>query len=72
MAYAPFAAIEKEQSELHKKEEEESIEKPRLSPFQVNAPQIQIDREKFIERFQQLFKRYANDYACCRSIRHLL
>jgi hypothetical protein len=61
MAYAPFAAIEKEQSELLKKAEEESTEKPRLSPFQVNAPQIQIDREKFVERFQHLFKRYAND-----------
>ncbi|KAI8583639.1 hypothetical protein K450DRAFT_222092 [Umbelopsis ramanniana AG] len=70
MAYAPFAAIEKEQSELSKKEGE-SAEQPRLSPFQVNAPQIQIDREKFVERFQHLFKS-VDSYKSMESLSLLL
>ncbi|KAI9288933.1 hypothetical protein BC943DRAFT_272773 [Umbelopsis sp. AD052] len=71
MAYAPFSAIEKEQSELSKKEEGESAEQPRLSPFQVNAPQVQTDREKFAERFQRLFKS-VDSYKSMESLSLLL
>jgi hypothetical protein len=67
LAYAPFAAIEKELSELDKKEENESVDKPPLSPFQLNAPKIQIDRENFGERFQRLFERYF-DHPICAGV----
>lgn len=60
ISYAPYSAIEVEVSELQKSKGDDNEEQSNPSPFQVNAPQIQIDREKFMDRFQQLFKRYAS------------
>lgn len=60
ISYAPYSAIEVEVSELEKSKGDNNEKQSNISPFQVNAPHIQIDREKFMDRFQQLFKRYAS------------
>jgi hypothetical protein len=60
ISYAPYSAIEVEVSELQKSKGDDNEKQSDPSPFQVNAPQIQIDREKFMDRFQQLFKRYTS------------
>jgi hypothetical protein len=60
LGYAPYSAIDKEQSELNQtnakiEEIDESTESAQLQP--VSTFSTHIDREKFAGSFKQLFQR---------------